>query len=378
MKSKPISHPKILLGHLGSFGDCLYATTVARQIKFDFPECHLTWGIGSIYASILDNNPYVDAIWEYSINTREELLTQWDAFKIESERKHYCGEFDEVFFTQVFPSNLRYFDGTLRSSIFRAYPVPITVPVEPVLLLSENEIQRVNEFATKHALGSSQHVILFECDPASGQSGLGVESAVALSEKLLTIHPELKVIMSSKTKIDRHSDRLIDGSCLSFRENAELMNHCSLLVGTSSGISWLSTSNWTKTLPCIQVLNFNMSVYASMTHDHEYFGLPTGHIIEIPDRHFDQVEKCVSMVIQEGFLEAKATYNCKVPVDFGFYFDSLRFHAIRKRDIPALISSIRFTIQRYGITARFLIDAVGKILHTFFVLPFTYLYSKLA
>ena len=66
---------RILLGQLGSFGDCLYATTVARQIKVDFPECHLTWAIGSPYRSILDNSPDVDDIWEVPFSSREDLLT---------------------------------------------------------------------------------------------------------------------------------------------------------------------------------------------------------------------------------------------------------------------------------------------------------------
>ncbi len=57
-------HKKILLGQLGRRGDCLYATAVARQIKEDFPVCHLTWAISSMCRPVIDNNPYVDKIWE--------------------------------------------------------------------------------------------------------------------------------------------------------------------------------------------------------------------------------------------------------------------------------------------------------------------------
>src|SRR5512138_3038540 len=38
---------RVLLGQLEANGDCVYATTVARQIKTDNPDCHLTWAIGS-------------------------------------------------------------------------------------------------------------------------------------------------------------------------------------------------------------------------------------------------------------------------------------------------------------------------------------------
>ena len=58
---------KILLVHLYSNGDCLYATAVAKQIKHDFPGCHLTWAIARFCKSIISNNPYVDEVMEIDI-----------------------------------------------------------------------------------------------------------------------------------------------------------------------------------------------------------------------------------------------------------------------------------------------------------------------
>ena len=55
---------KILLLQLMSNGDCLYATAIARQIKEDNPGCQLTWAIASFCKTIIDGNPYVDAVWE--------------------------------------------------------------------------------------------------------------------------------------------------------------------------------------------------------------------------------------------------------------------------------------------------------------------------
>ncbi len=37
---------------------------IARQIKQDYPGCHLTWAIASFCKAILNNNPYVDTVWE--------------------------------------------------------------------------------------------------------------------------------------------------------------------------------------------------------------------------------------------------------------------------------------------------------------------------
>ena len=125
----PSKKKRVLIGQLGSFGDCLYATAVARQIKNDYPDCHLTWAIGSIYRSILEGNPYIDEIWEFPLSSRNDLLDLWQKFEDEANERKKRGDFDEIFLTQVFPNNLKNFDGTLRSSIFRAYNKPITVPV---------------------------------------------------------------------------------------------------------------------------------------------------------------------------------------------------------------------------------------------------------
>ena len=85
------SQPKrmrILLGQLASNGDCLYATTVARQIKHDYPGCHLTWAIGSMYRHILDNNPDVDEIWEIPLSNISDMFDTWQRFEAQAlERK---------------------------------------------------------------------------------------------------------------------------------------------------------------------------------------------------------------------------------------------------------------------------------------------------
>src|SRR3989339_2074731 len=56
---------KILLAQLGSNGDCLLTTPIAKQIKeIDYPDCHLTWLVGCEYKQVLLNNPYIDEIIE--------------------------------------------------------------------------------------------------------------------------------------------------------------------------------------------------------------------------------------------------------------------------------------------------------------------------
>lgn len=338
---------RILIGQLGSFGDCLYATTVARQIKKDYPDCHLTWAVGSLYRSVLDGNPYIDEIWEYPISSRNDLLDRWQEFEDEANERKKKGYYDEIFFTQVFPNNLKNFDGTLRSSIFRGYNKPITVPVSPVIRLSPSEIENVRIFAEFHRLKEKKNVIMFECSPKSGQSFVTLDFALDVSKKIIEKIPDLCVIISTNESVHSDDNRIIDGSILSFRENAELTKYCTLLIGCSSGISWLCTSDWAKPLPMIQLLKKGTSVYASFVHDHEYHGIPTDSIIEMTDCSAETLSHCIEIILNDGFDLARRIYHEQIKVNFYHYMFAV-YILLQNRKYKEAFTSLRYTIKRYG------------------------------
>ena len=163
--------PKILLVHLYSNGDCLYATAVARQIKTDFPNCHLTWAIASFCKNILTGNPYVDEMLEVNDVVKNDVAA-FRQFKRDVTEWKSAGKYDEVFITHNADTNQAYYDGCIRSSVLRAYKRPITVPVKPVLVSSEHEKNNALSFANNQHLQSYQEVILFEYAPLSGQSNM--------------------------------------------------------------------------------------------------------------------------------------------------------------------------------------------------------------
>lgn len=341
--------PRILLGQLGANGDCLYATAVARQIKTDYPGCHLTWAIGSGYRSILNGNPFVDEIWEVPATNQEEICHNWEKFEKEAIARRNAGDFDEVFFTQIPPNNFKNFDGTVRSSIFRGYTKPITVSVAPVMRLSPDEIENTRSFAQSHHLSDHKHVILFECASTSGQSFVTPEFAIEVAKKLIESVPDVCIILSSKLSIDSTNTRIIDGSKLPFRENVELTKYCALVVGCSSGISWLCTSDWAKPLPMVQLLAKDKSVYASFIHDYEYRNIPTDSIIEMTDCSVDRVSKCLSAIFKNGFNNAKLIFHEQIPLKFDHYFYCIyNFLVMRDRYKDAFIS-LKYTIGRYGL-----------------------------
>lgn len=340
---------RILLGHLASNGDCLYATAVARQIKNDYPGCHLTWAVGSLYRQAIDNNPYVDKIWEVQIANRDEIEIVWKIFAEEARERKQRGEFDEIFFTQLNPDNYRNFDGTVRASIFRGYPRPITVPVQPVIRLREEEVAHVREFAEQQLLSKRKHVILFECSAASSQTFVTPSFAIEAAQIARRLLPDSVFILSSNVKIESPDERIIDGSVVPFRENAELTKYCSLLVGCSSGVSWLATSNGAKQLPKIQLLSRKTGVFASMRHDAEYFGLPTDEILEMTDCTSEHVASCIVTACTESFEEARKKYHEQIAVDLTFYFERFMRSQLRQGHPLTIMRSMTNVARRYGV-----------------------------
>ena len=361
---------RILIGQLGSFGDCLYATTVAYQIKTDFPECHLTWAIGSLYRSILDNNPHVDEIWEVPLTDRSDLLTHWLRFENEALERKKKGEFDEIYFTQVFPNNIKFFDGTLRASLFRAYPRPITVPIAPILRLSLAEVEKVRLFAEQHRLADKKHVILFECSFKSGQSFITQDFALKVAHHFTDTTPDACIILSSDVPLQINDSRIIDGSKLSFRENAELTKYCTLLIGCSSGISWLSTSDWANPLPMIQLLKKRTSMYASFVQDFEYHGFQTDSIIEITDCEPDKLVNCLRLYVKHGFKIARHKYHERLPLKFNGYCGALSFFLLEKGKFADAVTSIMHTMRRYGLHPNLLLSCIVIIIKYCINLPF--------
>src|SRR5450432_3423074 len=135
---------KVLLAHLNSRGDCLYATVIARQIKeVDFKDCHLTWAVNTKCKEVIMHNPYIDEIWEIPTNQTQAGKNEWNDFVKLSEQRKSNGKFDIIFYTQIIGKNILNFDGGIRSSIYNNYPKKITVPQQPVIRLSENEVHNV-------------------------------------------------------------------------------------------------------------------------------------------------------------------------------------------------------------------------------------------
>ena len=335
------------MGQLSANGDCVYATTVARQIKADDPTCHLTWAIGSHCRRVIDHNPHVDAVWEVPVPNRNELREAWNGFEAEARERQRRGEFDDVYLTQIYPNNYGRYDGTVRASIFRGYPRPITVPVTPVIRLGEDEIARTEAFAHDRGLVGGGPVVLFECAPLSGQSFVTPPWALDVARRILREVPNARVVLSSGTAVESGDPAIVDGSVLSFRENAALTKHCSLLLGCSSGISWLCTSDAAKPIPTIQFLSRKAGMYGAMVHDLEHWGLPSDHVSEMLDCTSEAAARAAVDVLVEGVATARFRHHEPRELTLKPYYETM-IYFLRQGEARTVATSMMHTAARYA------------------------------
>jgi len=303
---------KIALVQLCSFGDCLYATLVARQIKRDYPDSHLTWVVGDKYASILEGNPMIDAIQKIKISGVGDALSGgWQQACVWVHLGLECGNLDKAYYTQIIPKNIEFYDGLIRSTTYRGYGNKIHGPHNPEVYLRSAEVDRVAAFAAEHQLDQYRNVLLFECNPGSGQAKMTPDRAQSIAHRLASIHNDTAFVLSSGTALSRTSAQVIDASLLTYRENAALSRHCTGLIGCSSGITWLTTSTAGQLLPMLQILTLNPGVFgfASVQRDFEQFQMDPTLVIEMADPEDSRIVACIDQWIRDGHKTARRNFN---------------------------------------------------------------------
>jgi len=328
----------------------LYATAIARQIKHDYPGSHLTWVISSRCEVLLRGNPYVDDVVTVELmdwsNTSRELA--WELAKQEIIRKQTGPDpYNRVWMPQVFPDNFRFFDGTVRPSQFRGYDRPITVPIDPVICLTDEEKERAARFAAKHSLQSKETVVLFECSSNSSQSHVTPEFAKQVAFLVSQKGVEATIILSTMLPLgEGMPGNAISAGELSMRENLALLDYCSHFIGCGSGLTVVATADQAKPVPRIQILDSSKSVFASFYHDFDYWKKPTDLFIEMPDASAEQAAACLIECVKHGHAAAASSFHSPCPVTFDFLATVTSYLLSRGRYLDAA-ESLAHTYQRY-------------------------------
>lgn len=336
--------PDILLVQLYSNGDCLYATAVARQIKQDYPGCRLSWMIAGFCRPILAGNSYVDEIIATDAVPKNDIVA-YRKLKRRLKKEKREGKWAEVFFIHNMDNNLALYDGTVRGMILRAYPKKVSVPVQPVLVLDENEKEKVRLFAQAQQLEKFRHVILWEYAPQSGQSVLSFDFVYRTAEKI-TKHPGTCVILSSATRFTG-TEKIIDASVLSVRENAALTHYCTLLIGCSSGITWLSTSSAAKFLPMLQLLDPQAYFLNALSVDFDRYGIDASGLIELTEYNEEKIVEVVAAMLEKGAVAVKPAYNQPLPVQFNST-RKIVYNLLCYLQFRAIARHYRITTSIYG------------------------------
>lgn len=356
-----IVNKKILLVQLYSNGDCLYATVIARQIKNDFPNCTLTWAIANSCKNIIANNPFVNEVLVTDEVAKNDVAA-FRKFKKNVFAEKAAGKWDEIFVTHNMDTNLALYDGTIRGMILRAYPSKITVPLQPILKLTDAEINNTAIFAEVNKLTTFKNVILWEYAPLSGQTELNVEMVMAVAKRIISL-PSTCVILSSANKFES-TENIIDASSLSVRENAALTHYCSLLIGCSSGITWLSTTNAAKFLPMLQLLNAQAYFINTPSVDFKRYNIVHNGLIEMPSFTEEKIVNCVKEILENGFLAAEK-YNEVMPIQFNAT-KNIVYNLLVYGEFVAIAKHIRIIKSIYGLHPLF----VKALLIGFISAPF--------
>ena len=226
---------------------------------------------------------------------------------------------------------------------------------QPLIYLTDGEKLSVEKFCCENKIDKFSYNVLFECSPQSGQSLMTFNKAKQLAAQIVSNHKNIKFILSSNEPFTSDNSNIIDGSAISWRENAELANYCNLMMGCSSGISWRCTSQWTKPLPFIQIVNpmyMKGDFSASMKIDFRYFGIDTKNLVELYNPPEDILAACIISASKNNFQIIKEKYD----VTDNSYFNNYKF--LNESRI-SIYEKIKLFIT--SLLPAFFINGIGRI-----------------
>ena len=197
------------------------------------------------------------------------------------------------------------------------------------------------------------------------------DEAIKIAEDLCATG-NIAVILSSAQKINHPNPAVLDGSELTFRESVYLSNYCTLLLGSSSGITWGTTADGGKMLPMVQLLN-PWTVWANpISRDFERQGISTDGLIELIEFDRKKVVDCVTMVFEQGFAAAKATYNQPIPLHFKTTYRII-YNLLCYRQFGAIKKHLQLNAKTFGWKPVLIKEAALAI----FGFPFQLVYNKI-
>lgn len=98
----------------------------------------------------------------------------------------------------------------------------------------------------------------------------------------------------------------------------------------------------------IQLLASSTSVYASVAHDFEYWGLPCDLLLEMADAPVKKLVDCIKTIIEVGFVAARQQFHQSMPLHFAFYLMQIQGTLLNFRQYSDTAQAIEYAVTRYG------------------------------
>ena len=243
---------KIILVNMGAYGDILNTTPIAKHHKIVDPECEIVWVTREKYKSAIKNNKFIDKILiveEKNENIDNVRLTYEyiQFFKQKNINAKFVAPYSTLFNKKPLPP--------ARSTLLNIVQHE-TSGIEdfacdfiPNVFLSEEEKSEAQTFFNK--LHGDKKIVL-EYENFSEQSPFNEKYFLALCESIN--NKNIDLIFTGKRLPHYFTNKISDKYNInfyfydgSFMSNAELYNLCDAFVGTSSGITCLTHSDYCDT-----------------------------------------------------------------------------------------------------------------------------------
>ena len=134
-----------------------------------------------------------------------------------------------------------------------------------------------------------------------------------------------------------------------------------MFVGAGSGCTVMATSSAAKPLPILLLLAGSTSVFASFSHDFEYFGIEHPGIVEMTDQDPKRISACIALICREGTGPAFDAFNGRIPVTFDHYKTLIEMCLLRQHRYLDAAKSLMTTAGRYGWTRDLIIFGEQRI-----------------
>jgi hypothetical protein len=339
---------RVLICLQGNNGDCLHGALLARQIKHDTPDAHITYVTATGRAGLHANNPNIDEVWPVEPKPGVNFIDMTIFTEIEAMRRHARGEFDRLYLSQIWPNNLQNYDGSCRPSVLRSYGLPITVPIENIINFTDAELDHAAYLIMNSNFFDYEHRILFECQSLSGASYMTPDLAQTVAGIVYDELPNTAIMLISPQDLELKHPNTKHAKLNSLREVAALTRAATLFVGAGSGCTVIASSPPSQPLPMILCLSAAPGgAYSSFAHDFAYWGMPNDHILETTNESPVAIAAAIVEACQNGIGPARQAFHEVIPVNIDNYKSLVETLSMTHRYID-MARSVMNVAERYG------------------------------